>query len=487
MLPVASFQPDVAQTNPGVTNICENVIVVRDGNGIAHIPQPGLTTLDSATALPASPLGGTSAVNNGGTYIAFVGTGTNIYRMSASYALDAGQSVGSGYTVPSGDWWGTARFGAYVHFCNLTDGLLKFDVDADSAFSAVSNAPAFSFIFPAFNTLIGLQADGENKVMRNSAIGNSLIWEGKGAGFRTMPDGEELMCGAELTPDFAVLFQRNAIRGMFRRDDGKLFDVRKMFSGRGAVNPRAMCHTDGTCWFLDSDGFYQLSADGQLTNIGRDKVNRWFLARLASDGLDSAEMAIDKVNNRVMVRYRSQDVTSTSIFEDLLVYDYLLGQWSTIKEDTAALLTMATPGLTTDDVDSFGLSDEILIDPDSAFWRGGEPGIGGINGDLKFATFDGTTLAAKSATQEVYNPKSIAINAIDTLDTSSSATVAIGQRDAMSETVTWSSEFPVVDGGVAKVRARGKYLQARRTSSAGWSGVFRGFGDPTQARAGGRR
>ncbi len=476
MIPVASYQPDMADSNPGVSAMAENVIVIRDANGLAHKPQAGLASPASSTALPAAPRGGVSAVNKSGIYTAFVATGSSIYKMNSLFELDASTSVGSGYGLPGGDFWSFARFGANLHASNTFDGIQKFNVDTDSAFSAVSGAPKARYIFTAFNALFALDCDGENRVMQNSVIGNSLLWTGKGANFRTMPNGEELMCGAELSPDFAIILQRNAIRGLHRVNDGRLFEVRRISSGRGVVNPRAFCSTDGVCWFLDSDGFYEYSMANGLRNIGKDKVNRTFLDTVTTGGLEGVEMKVDKVGNRVFIRYQSYNTTSDTVFDDILVYDYLLQEWSTIKQQTTALFNMATPGYTLDDMGDFGPLDSFAIKLDSRFWSGGESRIAALDANLKFSFLDGANLAAKSDSAVMASPRSILVTSITPHTDADNATVSLGVRDALKDSVTWKTGVGIQSSGRCPVRGRGKIIQIRHEVAASESwGFFRGF------------
>lgn len=478
MIPVGSLATDIAETNPGVARQALNVLIKRDANGIAHGPHPSLATMKSATPLPDLPVGGATAVNNAGLYFAFVGTMTDIYRMTAAYELDASTSVGSGYNVPAGDYWSFARFGSYLHATNASDGMLKFDVDLDSSFSTVADAPKARYIFTWADTLFALDCDGENKVMRNSAIGNSLIWSGKGAGYRTFQKGEELMCGGALTEDFAIVLQRNSVNQLVRRSDGKLFDVKNLANDRGVVNPRAFCVVDGMAFWCDTDGFWQYSVAGGLKNVGLEKINDTFLKRLASGGFDTIELTADKANNRVIARYQRSDVTSTAIFEDAYAYHYLIGEWAEIEETTAALFSMASPGYTLDDItpELFGSLDDLTISLDSRFWSGGEPRLGALNGDLKFCYLDGAALQAVSETSSTQLATSTLLSSVTPKTDAANATVEIGVRDRAADPIIWKGGVGIQPSGRCPVRGRGKIISFRQTVPAGesWS-YLRGF------------
>lgn len=488
MQPVGSWRPDLAESNPGLATIATNVIVQQDANGLAHGPHPSLAVSGSATALPAAPRGGGSTINSTGSFLTFVGTSTNIYRMSAAFELDAGQSVGSGYSLPSGDYWSFAPFKGYFHATNTADGLLKFAVDTDSAWSAVSGAPAGRYGFPAFNTFILLDCDGDNRLLRNSAIGNSLIWEGKGAGYRIMPDGGALIAGAELSPDFAIILQTEAIRGLFRRNDSQLYEVRKITSERGAANPRAFCHIDGICWFLDTQGFFEYSLDGGLKNIGKDKIAKTFLDELASGGFESVEMEVDRATTRVFVRYQANDVGSETVFEDLLTYDYRLQEWTKVEESTSGLVNLATSAYTVDDLGPFGATvDDHTISWDSRFWSGDQPRIMALNGDYKLGPFDGANLASISETSAIVSPRSVMVRSVTPSTDAANGTIRLIVRDREANGQTVGSAVSMQASGRYPVRGRGKVRQYRFEVPAGeaWT-YFRGL-DGEAGRAGGVR
>lgn len=488
MIPVGSLATDVADTNTGVARQAYNVIVSRDRGGLAHAPHPSLAAASGATALPSTPMGGTSTINSAGLYSVFVGTSTNIYKMSSIYELDASTSVGSGYSLPSGNYWGYERFGDLLHFTNTFNGLLQFDVNLDSAFSATAAGPKARFIFSWANCLFALDCNGDKRLMLNSAIGNSTIWTGKGAGSQSFQNGDELICGGALSDDYAIVLQRNAVNLLVRRSDGALYDVKHMYQGRGCVNPRAFQIADGTAFWIDTDGFWSFSVGGGLKNIGLEKINQTFLTRLATNALDSVEMAIDKVNNRIITRYQRNDVASATIFEDAYAYHYLIDEWAEIKETMAALFSMATPGYTLDGITAalFGSLDGLTISLDSRFWSGGEPRLAAINGNLKFAYFDGANLASISETSSTQLGVSTLISSVTPLTDAANALVSVGTRDAANATIAWKTGVGIKPSGRCPVRARGKLIALRQTVAAGESWTYlRGFDflEPTTSSA----
>lgn len=485
MINIGSYRPDMAESNASVARRACNVLLSRDEGGLSHRPMPGLGVASSAQALPGNPKGGQSIVNSLGAYSAVVGTSTALYRLQADYTWTL---LGSGYGLPVGDVWSYARFGTNLHMTNTVDGILAYDVDVAGPITSVSAAPKARFIFPAFNALFALDCDTDNKLMRNSALGNATIWAGKGAASQSFPDGEELICGVELNGDIALVWQRNAIRALYRRSDAKLYDARLLYSGRGCVNPQAMAAVDGKAFFVDTDGPYMITADGALSAIGKDKVARSWISRLAVDALNSIEAAVDKVNTRIVFRYRDQSVTSATVFGHALAYDYEIGEWSEIEELTTALFILAAPAITLDAMDAiYGVLDGIDIPLDSRAFAGGEPCLSGLDENLKFGFFDGAALSAISETSSKISLQSGLIRSITPVTDAANALVQVGVRDRLADDITWKDGIGIEASGRAPVRARGKIMTFRLNVAASeeWT-TIRGF-DGFEITAGGGR
>lgn len=485
MIPLGSYRPDIAESNAAVARRACNVLLSRDEAGLSHRPMPGLAVAASAQALPANPKGGESIVNSLGAYSAVVGTATAMYRLQADYTWTL---LNNGYSLPDGDFWSFGRFGNSLYFTNTTDGVLAYDVDIAGTPTAVTAAPKARYIFPAFNAMFALDCDTDNKLMRNSALGNATIWAGKGAASQSFPDGEELICGVELNGDIALVWQRNAIRALYRRSDAKLYDARLLYSGRGCVNPQAMVAVDGRAFFVDTDGPYMITADGALTAIGKDKVAKSWIARIAADGLNTIEAAVDKVNTRIVFRYRDQTVTSDTVFGHAMAYDYELGEWSEIEVLTTALFTLSGPAITLDAMDSiYGVLDGIDIPLDSRAFSGGEPRLAALDEDLKFGFFDGVALSAISETSSKIALQSGLITSITPVTDAANALVQVGVRDRLADDITWKDGVGIQASGRAPVRARGKIMTFRLNVAASeeWT-TTRGF-DGFEIAAGGGR
>lgn len=491
LLPYGPFEPDLAETN-GVSANLLNVVVHTDAMGVSFGPTRDITITGTAASLPDAPLGGTSVIDQAGSYTVYVGTDSDIYRMSATYTWT---SIGSGYAVPTGDKWSMIPFGNFLLATNTADGLQEYDVEAGGPIGPVS-AYDPRVIFTAFNCVFGgdcldtLGGTRDTRLLRNSAINQHTVWTPGigGAGYQPFAEGEAIMGGAELSQDFAVCLQRNAVRGLYRTTDGSIYAQRLIALNSGATNPSCIVAVDGVCYFVDTDGFKAVSASG-LLNIGAEKVNRWFLSQVAPNGLPTIEGALDVANERIVWRYRAYNVASEVVFDDAIAYHYKIGQFIPLGIVTSAIFAMASPSLDMDSLDALfpSIDDPSMPDVDSRFYAGGEPRLFGLDATYKPGFFDGGTLEAILETPSTAFERSVLARSVRTIDDSASGTVAIGYRDALYGVKAYSGESSIAASGRSFPRARGKVMSVRRTIPAMTDWTFARGVDDLQFQSGGVR
>jgi hypothetical protein len=484
VIPVGFYRPDMANTNPGVSGAVLNAILQRDALGVAYGPQAGPAVISaSATALPAAPRGGFSFVASDGSYKVIVGTETNLYLMST---LGVWTSIGSGYALPAGNNWSATQFGHYAIFTNTADGMVAYDLDGAGTFAAVSGAPAARYIFNLFGTLAALDCDGANRVMRTSKANDHTVWTGPGANFREFEDGQELMAGGEIGPDTALVFQRDHIRLLTRRPDRYVFNATHLADGVGASNPECVIFTRGAAYSVDTFNIHLVTASGTQP-IGEGKVARTFHRSLASNALNTMQGFYDPEYGRVGWRYQSEDVASETYFEDILVcHPTFEHEFVPLEITSAAIVSLATPAYTLEDLDSVsGSLDALPYSLDSQFWKGGRPRLGIINSDLKFAFLAGDNLACTLPTGVQSSPKSLLIRSVVPDTDCASATVKVGVKDTIHGSLTLGTAATIASSGRAMLRGRGKHFALQFNAAAGLSWTFmRGFRDLDAAEGG---
>lgn len=481
LAPFGQFAPDIAETNLSVTGNILNVMPISDEVGVAYAPCKSLSSPTGATAIVGTPRGGTSVVDRAGNFFAFVGTSSDIQRFNSAYTWTA---LGTGYALPSGEVWSALAFGNYALFTNRQDGLQQYDVEAGGAFAAVPNTFAPRFLFTAFDCVfygdcLDKAGNRDNRLLRNSAFNDHTNLVDGGAGYQIMPDGEELVGGAELSSNFAVVFQKNAIRGLTRTSDGSVYSMYLMAIGVGAVNTQCIASINGVAYFVDTDGFKSVSPSG-IRNIGSERVNRTFLGNMGADGLSTIEAAVDPANQRIVWSYQGVSDPSGGPYTAKMAYYYDLDRFAPFDQSTQIILTLATPAYDMDSMSALypSMDDPTMPDMDSRFWAGGEPRLFGVGATGMGGFFDGPALAARAETATITLNTSRLLNEISLVTDSALATVSIGARDALYASAGYSGQSSVTTTGKYKTRARGRFMSALAEIPAGDDWTFlRGVDD----------
>lgn len=478
------YRPSAPDIQPGYSSNIVNAIPIAGASGIAYAPYPDLAVLAGAGTLPASPRGALSAVTTDGTYKSYVGTAAKLYDMSA---VGGFTEIGTGYSVPADDSWSTLNFGKYALFTNKTDGLLQYDTELGGSVTSVSGAPSnIRSIFTAFDVVVGLDCDSDNRLMRWSDFNDHTDWTGGASGYKKFDNGQELIAGGEVSDNVAVVLQRDAVTALQRSGDRNVFYYSTLAEGRGSISAQSVVTTNGRMFFLDSDGFYM--TDGRsIQPIGAEKINRTFAENCAAGNFATVQGAADPERQMILWRYNSVNNNSTTIFSDILAYSWKLDEFVTISRQTAFLLTMATAGYTLEDLDALGDLDSLPASLDSRIWQGGEATIGAIDENLQFGYFNGSNLAATLETNDISSDRQQLYRSVTPDTDSTSATVQIGYADSQSDTKTYSTAVGIQPSGRAPVRARGKVTSLKLNIPAGdtWS-YANGFSDIQTTQGGGR-
>lgn len=489
MLAVGPYEPDRLPTNPGGVGNCVNAIPMLDGEvGISYRPLPSFAGVPGAGTFPGVPQGGISIVNpNSGGYEVYVCSSTNIYKMNADYTFT---SIGSGYNLPAEDSWSILQFGNFLLFTNTLDGMLQYNVVTPGAITAITGAPKARFIFTAFSCVFALDCDGENRVVRNSGFDDHTVWTPgqNGAGFQPIQDGQELIAGAALSDNTAVILQRNTARIMTATGTTQVYNLTKLSENIGSVGAKSCVNTGNKLYFLSTDGFYAIDANG-LSPIGANKVNRTFYQYVNEDQLFRTQAAYDPGNR--LVNWYYQDGFKAHPAGELsgsFFYSEETNSWGRAASSGTTYLGVyqfATPGYGLDSIDSFGTLDTLPYSLDSRFWLGGQPRLAGINIFGQFGFFDGSNEEATFETIVDVSHDSRLINEITAITDCPGVSFTLYAGDTLNGIATVGSAITTVQR--AYVRMRGKYIKFGAIANLGYAWTyFRGVAFP-DIRPGGKR
>jgi hypothetical protein len=412
----------------------------------------------------------------GGTFKGFAATATKVYTLGADYAFTA---LVPTFTVPADDDEAMTQFGVFMLASNTTDGIYAYNMETPAGLNAVSGAPAARYMFTANNQVVAL-GNGASALnqLSVSAFGDHTNWTSKGYDSQLMNDGGAFTGGGDIGNGQAILLQLRGVRKMTfgNAGGGSLFALSKLADDVGCVHPRAQATYNGTTIFLHTDGWWATSG-GPPINIGAGKINDWFLARVSD--LKKVYVTVDPKNTLFRIRYAaSGDGSTATVFNSILDYNWVANEFVPGTEATSALFRMGTPGYTLDTISSaFGVLDNWSQYPlDSAFWQGGNFRLAGLDSTFKVAFFDGSAAVAVIETPTETDGLSHLVNRLRVMTDDPAATVQVGVKDDLSDSITWKTASTKV-GARYPVRARGIYQRYRvnHAAAAVWTrdtGIF---------------
>jgi hypothetical protein len=476
-----AFRPDAGEL---LSSEISNVLMTAGGYG----PRPTLTAAPGADALAAAPRGAFGGFLPNGTFKGFVATASEIYTLDADYGYTA---LSASLSVPTDEDEVIGQFGIYMLATNTSDGMQAYNMDTPAGIAAVSGAPDARYLFTANNQVIAL-GDGSSALndLNISAFGNHTDWSGAGSDGQTVTTGGAFTGGGDLGGGAAILLQLRSVKVMRFGDSGggALFRLNTLADDVGCVHPRSQVTYNGVCYFLHTDGFYAANGNGPPVNIGANKVNKWFLARCAD--LTKASASVDPKNTVIRWRYpASGDGSTATVYNSILDYNWVTGEFIPGTEATSAIFRMGTPGYNIGTISSaFGaLSNWSQYPLGSAFWQGGNFRLAGLDSSYKFGFFEGSNAAAYEETATLGDGTSYLFNFCEPLTDDTSATVTLSVKNSLSASLDPQDASSIQTSGRAPLRGRGKYYRLKLNHAAGADWTKASSIEGIDKRAGGPR
>lgn len=465
-VPFGTLAPDQEELTPGTMMVADGVVPLRDGYG----PFPGLTVSATATALSGAPRGLYAYTKADGTWDLVAGTATTIEKMASDYTWS---SIDTGLTPTSNDDFSFARFGTKLLYTNTTDGMRVYDVESGGAASAVAAAKNPRWIFVCGNILFGLNClnsagSRDNRLIRSSAFSDHTNWTTKGADYQPLEEGGPIIWGGPISDSSALILQSRMVRLLQVGNVGNaLWGIQSLSQEFGSVGYRSVVSFDGMVFWLATDGFRMFSQGGGIQRIGAGFIDQWFLSQVDQANLELVQGTIDPFRKNVLWRYKSNSVGSTTVFEDIIGYNWAFNKWFTLTVETAYLAYLATPAVTWDAYGASTTWDTEDITWDSRALSGGQPLFGALNGSYKFGTFSGSYLAATLETATFDSRTTNLVSWAKPIDDSPDGTLSLGVKDTLSGTTTWKTGVAKVSSGRVPLRGRGIEIAFKRSISAG--------------------
>jgi hypothetical protein len=395
LLAFGDYRPDVSDYEGQATRNIRNVIPRGDGYG----PFPSLSIYTSA--LPSACRGAFYALKSDGTVITFAGTGNKLYKLDNTDFSWIDVSLGSGTyaALSSSAQWQFAQTGNFVFATQANAALQVFDLSSSSVFSHALGAPpqaAYISVVGKFLVLSGLLSNPYRiqwSGLNNFNAADSWTSGIKSSDFQDFPDGGIVrgVAGGE----GGVIFQDQAIRRMsYVPGSPIIFQIDRITQDKGLYAPYSIIRAGERIFFYAGQGFHKIEPGGIPEQIGREKVDRTFLADLDKGNLQLFVGAADPRSTRVYWAYKSVSGAVGTAYDKLLGYDFLLDRFFPVSVTGEYLLGVSQTGLTLENLDSISASLDALTLSLDAYATAVQPEIGQFNSSHALGFFRGANLEA---------------------------------------------------------------------------------------------
>jgi hypothetical protein len=459
LLATGDYRPDVSDYEGQATRNVLNVIPRGDGYG----PFPSFSSFTSA--LPAACRGAFYALKSDGSVITFAGTSTKLYKLNNTDFTwtDVSKGASAYSAVSSTAQWQFAQTGNLVFATQANAVLQVFDLSSAAAFSDALGSPpqaAYISVVGRFLVLSGLlstpfriQWSGLN------SFNSSMSWASgtNSSDFQDFPDGGIVrgVAGGEA----GIIFQDQAIRRMsFVPGSPIIFQIDRITQDKGLFAPYSIIRAGERIFFYAGQGFHKIEPGGVPEQIGREKVDRTFLADIDKGNLQLFMGAADPRSTRVYWAYKSVS-GALGNYDKLLGYDFLLDRFFPVLSTGEYLLGVSQTGLTLENLDSISSSLDGLTLSLDAYATAAQPEIAQFSDAHVLGFFRGVNLEATiESAEQGTDENRIFIRGFRPVTDAPTLFGSVSFRDRPSVAPTAGAEVPVnVRTGRCDVRRETRY------------------------------
>jgi len=350
------------------------------------LPSPlvaGTTYYVSATGLSGSVF--SVSATPGGARINTTTAGSGTHSVTSHY-LDVGASA----------QWQFAQTGNLVFATHANALLQVYDLNTSSTFTNALGSPpqaAYISVVGRFLVLSGLLSQPYRIQWSGlNSFNASASWTSgtNSSDFQDFPDGGIVrgVAGGEA----GIIFQDQAIRRMsYVPGSPIIFQIDRITQDKGLFAPYSIIRAGEIIFFYAGQGLHKIQPGGVPEQIGREKVDRTFLADLDKGNLQLFMGAADPRTTRVYWAYKSVSGT-VGTYDKLLGYDYLLERFFQVTATGEYLLGISQTGLTLENLDSISSSLDALTLSLDSYATAVQPQIAQFNSSHVLGFFSGGNL-----------------------------------------------------------------------------------------------
>jgi hypothetical protein len=472
LLPTGEYKPDVSDYEGQATKNIRNVIPRGDGYG----PFPDFTLF--STALATACRGGFYALKSDGSIVVFAGTSTKLYSLNNTTNAWTDVSLGAGTysALSSTAQWQFAQFGNLVFATQANAVLQVFDLSSSAAFANCAGSPpqaAYISVVGRFLVLSGLLSNPYR--IQWSGLNATTTWTSgtNSSDFQDFPDGGIVrgVAGGEA----GIVFQDQAIRRMsYLQGSPLIFQIERIAQDRGVLGPYSIVRAGERIFFYAGHGFYKIEPGSVPVQIGREKVDRTFLADLDKGNLQLFMGAADPRNTRIYWAYRSSSSTAaTGLYDKILGFDYLLERFFQVSMSGEYLLGISQSGLTLEALDAISSSIDAMITSLDSYSTAAQPEISQFNSTHTLGFFRGSNLEATlESSEQGTDGARIFVRGFRPITDAATLFGSISYRETTSAVSTSTSEIAITARtGNCDIRKSTRYarMKVRIPASTVWT------------------
>ncbi|VIO73898.1 hypothetical protein [Bradyrhizobium ivorense] len=349
----AEYRPDISDFGGASTKNILNVTPQGDGYG----PFPSFETY--AATLPGPCRGAFYALKSDGSIITFAATATKLYLLNNITFTWTDVSAGGGSYSPLSNnaQWRFEQTGSLVFATQANAVLQVFDLSSATQFTACLGSPpqaAYITVIGGFVVLSGLLSTPYRIMWSGlNSFNGAQSWTAgvNSCDFQDFTDGG-IVRGVAGGDQSGVIFQDQTIRSMaYQAGAPFIFQIDKIAEGIGLYAPYSIIQRAGIIYFYATQGFHKIAPGSLPTPIGRERVDRTFLADLDNGNLQLFMGAADPRSSRIYWAYKSVSGTFGQ-FDKLLGYDETLDRFFPVSSSGQFLLGVSQSGVTLEQLDT---------------------------------------------------------------------------------------------------------------------------------------
>lgn len=350
VLPFPEYAPDLSDLASKRSILIQGVLPRGDGYG----PFKSFEAL--MQSLPGTCRGAFFARKSDSSIAVFGATATRLYLLNnTDFSWTDVSKGGAAYSsLPSGGMWQFEQFADTVVAVQINTVPQAISVTTLTAFADLGGTPpqaSHVAVIGGFLVLSGL-ATNTRRVHWSDLFAITTWTAGVGlCDFEDFPAGGRThgVAGGDL---YGVVFQDDRIRRMlYVPGSAAIFEFVVISHTHSILGQYSFATTGDLVFFCSSQGFQRIDGGGKITPIGKEKVDRTFLADVDLANLQLFMAIFDPAGTRMFWAYKSLQ-GAAGLFDKLLCYDWAIDRWTTLSVMGEYLTSITKPGLTLENLDT---------------------------------------------------------------------------------------------------------------------------------------